>query len=41
MLRHVAGLAEIVEDVHAAVSFYRDVLGLTVEGDPSNGNNLG
>jgi catechol 2,3-dioxygenase-like lactoylglutathione lyase family enzyme len=31
MLRHIAGLAEIVEDVDEAVAFYRDVLGLTVE----------
>lgn len=31
MIRHVAGLAEIVDDVPAAVAFYRDVLGLTVE----------
>ena len=31
MLRHVAGLAEIVEDVNEALAFYRDVLGLTVE----------
>lgn len=31
MLRHVAGMAEIVEDVNQAVAFYRDVLGLTVE----------
>ena len=31
MLRHVAGLAEIVEDVNEALAFYRDVLGLEVE----------
>lgn len=31
MLRHIAGLAEIVEDVNEALVFYRDVLGLTVE----------
>ncbi len=31
MIRHIAGLAEIVEDVDAALVFYRDVLGLTVE----------
>jgi catechol 2,3-dioxygenase-like lactoylglutathione lyase family enzyme len=31
MLRHIAGLAEIVEDVNEALEFYRDVLGLTVE----------
>ena len=31
MIRHVAGIAEIVEDLDAAVRFYRDVLGLDVE----------
>ena len=31
MLRHFASVAEIVEDVDAAVSFYRDTLGLSVE----------
>ena len=31
MLRHFASVAEIVEDVDAAVSFYRDALGLSVE----------
>ncbi|MCI0439823.1 MAG: VOC family protein [Chloroflexi bacterium] len=30
MIRHVAGVAEIVEDVDEAVRFYRDVLGLKV-----------
>ena len=30
MIRHVAGIAEIVEDFDAAVRFYRDVLGLEV-----------
>ena len=33
MIRHVAGVGEIVEDVEAAVTFYRDVLGLEVEYD--------
>ncbi len=33
MLRHVSGLGEVVEDVPAAVAFYRDVLGLEVEHD--------
>lgn len=33
MIRHVAGVGEIVEDVDAAVAFYRDVLGLEVEYD--------
>ena len=31
MIRHVAGIAEIVEDLDAAIQFYRDVLGLAVE----------
>ena len=31
MIRHVAGIAEIVEDLDAAVRFYRDTLGLAVE----------
>jgi len=31
MLRHVAGIAEIVADWPAAVSFYRDTLGLEIK----------
>jgi catechol 2,3-dioxygenase-like lactoylglutathione lyase family enzyme len=31
MLRHLASVAEIVDDVPAAVAFYRDVLGLQVK----------
>ena len=31
MIRHVAGLAEIVEDVNEALTFYRDTLGLEVK----------
>jgi catechol 2,3-dioxygenase-like lactoylglutathione lyase family enzyme len=31
MIRHVAGVGEVVEDVGAAATFYRDVLGLEVE----------
>ena len=31
MLRHIASIAEIVEDVNEALAFYRDVLGLTVQ----------
>ena len=31
MIRHVAGIAEIVEDLDEAVAFYRNVLGLEVE----------
>jgi catechol 2,3-dioxygenase-like lactoylglutathione lyase family enzyme len=30
MIRHVAGIAEVVEDFDSAVSFYTDVLGLSV-----------
>ena len=31
MIRHFAGVAEIVEDFEAVVQFYRDTLGLEVE----------
>ena len=31
MIRHLAGIAEIVDDMEAAVSFYRDDLGLEVD----------
>lgn len=34
MIRHISAIAEVVEDVDAAVEFYRDVLGLTVEHQP-------
>lgn len=37
MIRHVAGIAEIVADMTAAVGFYRDVLGLAVEHEPGSG----
>lgn len=37
MIRHVAGIAEIVEDVGAAAAFYRDQLGLEVEGEAAEG----
>ena len=30
MIRHVAGIAEVVDDIEAAVRFYRDDLGLEV-----------
>ncbi len=36
MIRHLASIAEIVDDVGAAVGFYRDVLGLVVEHDVAN-----
>jgi catechol 2,3-dioxygenase-like lactoylglutathione lyase family enzyme len=31
MIRHLAGVAEIVEDVPAAVAFYRDTLGFHIK----------
>jgi catechol 2,3-dioxygenase-like lactoylglutathione lyase family enzyme len=31
MIRHVSSIAEIVDDMEAAVGFYRDVLGLPVK----------
>jgi catechol 2,3-dioxygenase-like lactoylglutathione lyase family enzyme len=31
MIRHVAGIAEIVDDLEAAMRFYREALGLAVE----------
>ena len=31
MIRHVSSIAEIVDDMDAAVGFYRDVLGLPVK----------
>jgi predicted enzyme related to lactoylglutathione lyase len=31
MIRHVAGMAEIVEDIDKAIAFYRDVLGLETQ----------
>ncbi len=37
MLRHVASIAEIVEDLPAAIRFYREVLGLRVEPMPGGG----
>ena len=40
MIRHVSSIAEVVEDVEAAITFYRDVLGLEVEADPEQGYGL-
>ena len=37
MIRHISAIAEVVDDVDAAVAFYRDVLGLTVEHQPGGG----
>ena len=31
MIRHIASIGEVVDDLDAAVGFYRDALGLTVE----------
>jgi len=35
VIRHLAGIAEIVDDLEAAVSFYRDALGLEVDDSAS------
>ena len=37
MIRHIAGIAEIVEDIGAAVEFYREVLGFKVDYEPGSG----
>ncbi len=37
MIRHVAGIAEVVDDIEAAVEFYRTDLGLTVNHEPGEG----
>ena len=37
VIRHMASIAEIVEDMAAAVAFYRDVLGLDVEWTEGSG----
>ena len=37
MIRHIAGIAEIVEDLDAAVSFYREKLELDVDYTPGDG----
>ena len=37
MIRHVAGIAEIVDDFDVGVRFYREVLGLTVEQEAGSG----
>ncbi len=36
MIRHVSAIAEIVDDMDAAVEFYRDLLGLTVKYEPGS-----
>jgi catechol 2,3-dioxygenase-like lactoylglutathione lyase family enzyme len=40
MIRHLAGIAEVVDDMDAAVLFYRDVLGLKVEHEEGSGYGL-
>ena len=40
MIRHLAGIAEVVDDMEAAVKFYRDVLGLNVEHESGTGYGL-
>ena len=37
MIRHISAIAEVVDDVDAAVEFYRDVLGLSVDHQPGGG----
>ena len=37
MIRHLAGIAEIVEDLEAAIGFYRNQLGLEVRPMPDGG----
>ncbi len=37
MIRHIAGIAEIVDDMEAAIAYYRDVLGLTVRHEEGTG----
>ncbi len=37
MVRHLAGIAEIVEDMDRAVRFYREVLGLAVHYEEGSG----
>ena len=37
MIRHLSSIAEVVDDIDAAVGFYRDVLGLPVDHEPGGG----
>ena len=37
MIRHLSSIAEVVDDIDAAVEFYRDVLGLPVDHEPGGG----
>ena len=37
MIRHVAGIAEVVEDVGSTVRYYTDVLGLSVDHEEGSG----
>src|SRR5690348_8273804 len=36
MIRHIAGVGEVVEDMNRAVHFYREVLGVPVEYEPGS-----
>lgn len=37
MIRHIASIAEIVDDLEETIRFYREVLGLEVEYEPGSG----
>ncbi len=37
MIRHISGIAEIVKNIDAAVGFYRNTLGITVEHESGTG----
>ncbi len=37
MIRHMAGVAEVVDDIEGAVRFYREELGLEVKHEPGEG----
>lgn len=37
MVRHIASIAEIVEDLEKTIEFYRNILGLKVEYEPGSG----
>jgi catechol 2,3-dioxygenase-like lactoylglutathione lyase family enzyme len=37
MIRHISGIAEIVDNVDATVDFYRNTLGFKVEHEPGSG----
>ena len=37
MIRHISGIAEIVDDIGDAVEFYQEVLGFNVDYEPGSG----